>query len=709
MTANLVSALLLTVSPMVEHTFRYPSGESASQVSVVGSFNQWNRQALTMVRKTDGWEATAKLPMGRHSYKFVLDGSRWILDPKNPHQVTDGAGNVNSVAIVLPPDYANAAKAGDGIIAKSVISPRQGYDQGRILLNLSVRPGDIERVSAVVQGKTYPLKLERTSEFLAHFTTALKWDKSRSLSYYFIVEDAKTRITVDAQGVRTTSEPKPIPVPAQNLSSVSVPTWVESSVFYQIFPDRFANGDSRNDPAQLEPWGATPTYANRFGGDAEGIRKNISYLKNLGVNAVYLNPIMMANSNHRYDPVDFFTVDPEFGTNQEFIRLSEELDRAGIRTVLDQIFDHVGVTFSPFTDVLRHQARSRFRDWFFVRSFPIEVKPNPTYEAWYGFESMPKLNVLHPAAKGYLLESVRFWMQSAKLSGWRLDVANEVPKEFWREFRSYVKSIDPDAWIVGEVWTDASEWLGGDQWDASMNYPFRTACIDWIAQGRGTSAEFLSALSDNFSLYAPQVSRNQLNLLSSHDTPRFLTEAGGRQDLAKLAATVQFTWPGVPSVYYGEELGMEGGVDPANRRGMEWHLVSESNFLLAHYVLLSTLKTNLRVLAAGAPEVQPNASQPDVAVFLRRYGSEVAATVINRGKSSAQVEVQFGASAKTKKFIDAFTGSVITTDARGVATLKAGPVGSVLLIEATRSNLELVTQGRKSLTALIQRRNSHVQ
>lgn len=709
MTSSLLSALAVVSGPMVEYTFRYEPTAPVAQVAVVGSFNQWNRRALVMKPTNGAWIATERLSMGRHQYKFVVDDARWITDPSNPSQVADGAGNLNSEALVLPSDYSKPAQVGDGVIAGSVILAKRNYDQGNLFLSVNVRPGDVEKVTAFVNGKPIALKQTRSSEFIDQRSASIKWDKSSSLSYYFTVEDAKTRMVVDTAGLKPSGEPKPIHVMASNLAPIVVPDWVERTVFYQIFPDRFANGDFRNDPADLTNWDSAPTYSNRYGGDAAGIAKNIPYLKGLGVSAIYLNPIMMATSNHRYDPVDFFTVDPEFATNREFSQLTEDLDAAGIRTVLDQIFDHVGVTFSPFADLLKYQQQSRYRDWFFIRSFPIAVKQNPTYEAWYGFESMPKLNVLHPAVKSYLFESVRYWMQTARLSGWRLDVANEVPSEFWREFRSLVKQLDPNAWIVGEVWTDATQWLGGDQWDASMNYPFRSACLEWIAKGQGTSTDFLQALDANFALYAPQVSRSQLNLLSSHDTPRFITEAGGDIAKAKLAATVQFTWPGVPSVYYGEELGMQGGADPANRRGMEWNLVSENNPLLRHYTLLSALKSGVAVLGTGSPEILPDPNQPELAVFLRRSDKETAAIAVNLGSKLAEANIRLGIGARKKKFVNALSGDRVQADAQGSISLTVPPAESAILLEATKVNLETINRGRTALPALIQKRNNHVQ
>jgi len=213
-------------------------------------------------------------------------------------------------------------------------------------------------------------------------------------------------------------------------------------------------------------------------------------------------------------------------------------------------------------DVVQKGAASAYKDWYFIKSYPVHAQSPPNYAAYDGYWGMPKLNMANPETGDYMLNMVGFWKKEAPLAGLRFDVADAIDMRFWRKLRPQVKALDPQMWIVGETWGDASPWLTGDQWDAAMNYPFLFASRDFFAEGKASPSEYLNRLMTLYHSHPPQVSRNMMNLLSSHDTPRFLTLCHNNQDLDCLAAAVQFTWAGAPSIYYGEELGMQGGADP---------------------------------------------------------------------------------------------------------------------------------------------------
>jgi glycosidase len=507
----------------------------------------------------------------------------------------------------------------------------------------------------------------------------VKWNRKSPLRYSFVVQDGtfgqrlgpKGLTAITDKGNQWTLDPK-------TFKPFAVPTWVEDTVFYQIFPDRFDNANPKNDPKGVVAWDAEPTYWNWKGGDAAGMQKRLGYLRQLGISGVYINPVMDAVAYHRYDPVDFFKMCPYFGTNEEFFALSEAYEKAGIRVVLDQIFDHVGVTFPPFVDLLKNQQKSKYKDWFFVKEWPVEVRQNPPYVGWFNVEAMPKINLANPEVKKMLFESVDFWMKKAKLSGWRLDVANEVPQWFWREFREVVKKHDPDAWIVGEVWGDARMWLQGDQWDASMNYPFRYANLEFIAGDRISATEFVRRLMEAYDWYAPQVSRNQLNLLSSHDTPRFLTDAGNDRNLAKLAAIVQMTWAGAPSIYYGEEIGMEGGADPANRKGMQWSKATDQNDMLAHYRKLIKIRRDSAILRRGTPVALPCADRQKVAAYARVYDGQSGVILVNRSDRSQQVSVSLQGLGRVGRLRDALTGKDLRVTEAGVISATVPALSAVI-------------------------------
>lgn len=696
------------VLPTQEVRFSHVASPGTQRVNVAGEFNSWSNSVHPMQRSADGksWTVTLSLKPGSYQYKFVEDGERWVMDAKNPRSKPDGQGNVNSFVLVVPADFqSQSANPRDGKVTRSVLAhvqelPKVNYDRGRLSLRMTHRPNDVASVNLLVDGKLVgEMSVLESNEVYETRVASVAWDRKKPLRYAFQIKDGASAMTFGPMGLTTSDSRNAFTIDPKTFKPFEVPAWVERTVFYQIFPDRFMNGDRKNDPEERAEWSSAPTWWNRFGGDAKGIELGLPYLQALGVNGVYINPVMAAPSNHRYDPVDFFRVDPEIGTNSEFARMTRSLHDGGVRVVLDQIFDHVGITFAPFGDVLKFQEKSRYRDWFFIKSYPVSVRQNPPYEAWYGYESMPKVNLLNPEVQDYLLESVDYWMSEAKLSGWRLDVANEVPYEFWRIFRRYVKQRDPNAWIVGEVWTDARVWLQGDQWDASMNYPFRNAVIGYVAKGTKKPSHFMNMLMEVYNWYVPQVSRNQLNLLSSHDTSRFITEAGDNPSLAALGATVQFTWPGAPSVYYGEEIGMLGGADPANRAGMQWNRVRTDNRLLRHYQLLTRLRTQSETLALGEPIVLNQFDDANVATFGRRTDSDFVTVALNRSTKTFEGEIQLPASEASRRFQCALSGREFQADARARMRVKLDPLSSLVAFRATPTNIRLINAARAATQA----------
>lgn len=353
----------------------------------------------------------------------------------------------------------------------------------------------------------------------------------------------------------------------------TTPEWVRHAVFYQIFPDRFANGDASNDPENAQPWGSLPSFDNFTGGDLQGIIDHLGYLADLGITALYLNPIFQASSNHKYNTFDYMRIDPHFGDLATFHRLIAEAHARGIRVVLDGVFNHCGRGFFAFNDLLENGGHSPYRNWFYIDQFPIHPydgdKP-ANYATWWDFRSLPKFNVAHPPVRRYLLGVARYWIEQGA-DGWRLDVPNEIADhDFWREFRAVVKAANPEAYIVGEIWNDATPWLDGTQFDAVMNYLFRDLCRDFFARDSFRADAFGAGIDHLLGLYPRPATEVQLNLLGSHDTVRFRTEASGDRSRSYLAVLFQMTFPGAPCVYYGDEVGMEGGPDPLCRGCFPW-------------------------------------------------------------------------------------------------------------------------------------------
>mgnify|MGYP003381961128 CR=1 FL=1 len=387
-------------------------------------------------------------------------------------------------------------------------------------------------------------------------------------------------------------------LPVPGIAQPHVPAWVGDAVFYQIFPERFANGDPSNDPRGVQPWGGQPRNDNFFGGDLAGITEHLNHLQGLGITAIYLNPLFASPSNHKYNTTDYMRIDPSFGDDATFRVLVDECHVRGIRVILDGVFNHTSVDFFAFADLRKRGERSVYRSWYNVVSFPIAPPETPNYECWWGYGTLPKLMTSDPSVRSYIYGVTRKWM-SFGIDGWRLDVANEIPHDFWVAWRAVVKSINPDAYLCAEVWDNAAAWLNGNEFDATMNYRFRTAVLNGLVSRTTTLASMDSALASQRGDYSPGVNHALLNLLGSHDTERILTAASGDSAAVRLATLLQFTYPGAPMVYYGDEFGMKGGKDPGCRGTMVWDRTEQDSTAFRYLRSVIALRRSHPVWSRG--------------------------------------------------------------------------------------------------------------
>jgi len=463
-----------------------------------------------------------------------------------------------------------------------------------------------------------------------------------------------------------------------------VPAWARDVVYYYVFPERFRNGDPSNDP---RPGGGRPQdrYQDRdverharwnekpfkpgagdgsdalynndfFGGDLAGLIEKLDYIQSLGANALYLTPVFRAPSNHKYDAADYKQIDPAFGSNDDFVRLCVEAAKRGIRVIPDTSLNHVGADspyFNRFNnfpaggafDNGRINPASPYASWFKFK--PDEKDPDKQFQGWVGVTDLPELDKNSPSFRAFAYgddDSVtKLWLDRGA-AGWRMDVAPWVPDDFWREWRRAVKSRKADALTVAETWFDSSKYFLGDMFDSTMNYIFRNAVLDYAA---GKSGAVMAAnLELMREAYPPQAFSALMNLLSTHDQPRALHHFGEEQDLAlakrrlRLAVFFQMTYPGAPTIYYGDEVGVGGGDDPYNRMPYPWadQGGQPDEALLADFKRLVRLRHDLPVLRHGTLQAPLHVDE-QVVVLARQDGATWALTATNNSPVPRTVTV----------------------------------------------------------------------
>lgn len=435
---------------------------------------------------------------------------------------------------------------------------------------------------------------------------------------------------------------------------IQTPDWVKHAVFYQIFPDRFAKSTQPHkrllNNAEWEDWDAFPTLQGYKGGDLWGILEELDYIESLGINAIYFTPIFQSASNHRYHTHDYYQVDPLLGGNQAFQELLNAAHQRNIKIVLDGVFNHASRGIFFFHDILENGPHSPWVNWFKIQGWPLAPYTGDApanYESWAGIRSLPVFNHDNPEVREYIMEIAQYWLEFG-IDGWRLDVPFEIKTPgFWQEFRTRVKAINPEAYIVGEVWRDSREWLDGTQFDGVMNYLFTGPTIAFTAgdrvnleqvQGRDyqtspplSAGEYLQKIEDLLQLYPWEIQLTQLNLLASHDTARLITIAGGDIPTVELATLLLLTFPGAASIYYGDEVGLPGGLDPDSRRGFPLKVNWNHELLETHKKLIS-LRHKYAALRIGKYQVLH--AQETLYVFARILGTEELMIAVNVGNES---------------------------------------------------------------------------
>lgn len=528
------------------------------------------------------------------------------------------------------------------------------YDENTLHIRLKTKKDDVEKVS-LIYGDPYdhnPVEdswiskqkemMFNGSDHLHDYWLAAVAPENRRLRYGFRLENSDETFVYAEKGF---FEHAPSDVtnyfcfPFLNKADVfTPPAWVNNTVWYQIFPERFANGDASINPEGSLPWGSTAaSQKNFFGGDFQGVIDHLDYLKELGITGIYFTPIFKARSNHKYDTIDYMEIDPQFGDKETFRKLVQSCHERGIKVMLDAVFNHSGFYFPPFQDVVAKGEQSAYKDWFHIHEFPVKTDAPVNYDTFAYVPAMPKLNTENEEVRKYLLDVARYWIEEFDIDGWRLDVANEVDHAFWREFRNTVKKAKPDAYILGEIWHDSMPWLQGDQFDAVMNYPLTTALTEYFAEANITTSEFAASISLGHNFYPEPVNRVQFNLLGSHDTPRILTISHDNKDLVKLQMLVQFTMAGSPCIYYGDEIAMTGGFEPGCRECMIWDKKDQDRDMLSFVQKLIALRKKQPLLRTSEQLLFLQASDEENTLIYRMKDEQSELLVLINNNAQEKV------------------------------------------------------------------------
>ena len=758
-------------------TIRFRAPSDAERVVISGSFNGWDRQANPMKGPDAAgyWRATLDLPAGVHQYKFVVDDEHWYDDPVNHDRTPDGFGGFNSHMRLgrLTLMERSDAQLGDGDIAMVGLEHRpdlplylQAVSMSELLLRYRTLARDVEHISVAVRGEGLrPMARVSTGPLFTYWeahvpvATSERAPKVRNLKYTFLLEDGDARAC----------DPFVYNHSYTSRSVFETPEWAKHAIWYQIFPDRFRNGNTGNDPEHTRPWTSewfAPSpweqadgadfyeYAfDRFyGGDLAGIEARLPYLKELGVNALYLNPVFYSPSNHRYDVSSYVHIDPVLGVGDDYSDIVVEEEALapnswrwtesdqrfrdfvakahdmGFKVIVDLVLHHTGDQHPAYLDVATHGKLSPFADWYDV----VAWEPEFACAKWANVPEMPSLATNYngfaaPAVRQHFFDITQRWMDPDGdgdprdgVDGWRLDVPNEVPLPFWAEWRRHVKRINPDAFITGEIWRRADQWLDGHHFDAVMNYQFAKTAIRWIINQKDKLSASAAAaeLAELRLVYPNEATYALQTLVDSHDTDRLASMAQNPDRIydtrnrvqsdnpdydnskpsaaayarARLVVLLQMTYVGAPMIYYGDEVGMWGADDPSNRKPMLWsdlgeYAKPEENTVMAEqfefYKRVIALRQAHSALRIGSFKTLLTDDDKDIWAFARVDDQESVVVVLNASDAAQEIAIPVPPDAPAAWTAIFGAEGVVTAD-DGVLTAQAPACGGVIYQAAAR-------------------------
>lgn len=516
-------------------------------------------------------------------------------------------------------------------------------DKGLFVIRIQVKKDDIKEIILHYMDKyisielkdtrkTVPMKKIASSQFHDYYEAQVRMDMI-CLRYFFEFTDMHGEkayygnYEFSKECITNIDRMFDCPQNLREEEMFEVPEWAANKVVYQIFPSRYA----ASQPVDKELWYKAPiTFTDNLHGDIRGIIDHLDYIRDLGIDVIYLTPIFKSDSSHKYDTIDYYQIDPSFGTAEDLRELVQKAHQYGMKVVLDAVFNHTGRDFFAFKDILENKEKSKYLDWYFIDKFPLDNESGqaPNFKCFGYYSGMPKLNLKNPEVEKYVTDVACYWLKECDIDGWRMDVGDEISHYFWKHFRRAVKAVKKDALIIGEIWHYAGDFLEGDEWDTVMNYPFYLNLIDLLADEKIGVSRFIQNLGYMKGRLNKKCYPLMWNLIDSHDTARFLHLCNNKQK-QHLAAAFQLLMPGMPMIYYGDELAMPGANDPDCRRGMYWDEEYRDNEMLEWYKRLIQVRRTHACIVGGELAETITRDEDGTIVLIRKNTEETIALIFN--------------------------------------------------------------------------------
>ena len=516
-------------------------------------------------------------------------------------------------------------------------------DKGLFVIRIQVKKDDIKEIilhyvdkyiSIELKDtrKTVPMKKIASSQFHDYYEAQIRMDVI-CLRYFFELTDMHGEkayygnYEFSKECITNIDRMFDCPQNLREEEMFEVPEWAANKVVYQIFPSRYA----ASQPVDKELWYKSPiTFTDNLHGDIRGIIDHLDYIRDLGIDVIYMTPIFKSDSSHKYDTIDYYQIDPSFGTAEDLRELVQKAHQYGMKVVLDAVFNHTGRDFFAFKDILENKEKSKYLDWYFIDKFPLDNESGqaPNFKCFGYYGGMPKLNLKNPEVEKYVTDVACYWLKECDIDGWRMDVGDEISHYFWKHFRRAVKAVKKDALIIGEIWHYAGDFLEGDEWDTVMNYPFYLNLIDLLADEKIGVSRFVQNLGYMKGRLNKKCYPLMWNLIDSHDTARFLHLCNNKQK-QHLAAAFQLLMPGMPMIYYGDELAMPGANGSDCRRGMYWDEEYRDNEMLEWYKRLIQVRRTHACIVEGELAETITRDEDGTIVLIRKNTRETIALIFN--------------------------------------------------------------------------------